>query len=189
MIFHETSLKGAFIIEPERMEDARGFFARTWCEREFAAHSVQTSWVQNNLSFNLREGTLRGMHYQAAPHEEEKLVRCTMGAIFDVMIDLRLSSPTYLRHVAVEVSAQNRKMVYIPKGVAHGFQTLEDDVEVFYQISEFYVPQSARGVRWNDLAFNIVWPEADRIISDRDQSYPNFIPLEHSNTVEQAPSR
>lgn len=174
MIFGETKLKGAYIIEPERLEDARGFFARTWCQHEFESHGLSQRLVQCSVSFNNKRGTLRGMHYQAAPYEEVKLVRCTMGAIYDVIIDLRPVSPTFKQHVAVTLTAENRTMLYIPEGFAHGFQTLEDDTEVFYQMSEFYAPAYARGVRWNDPAFSIQWPEDRRIILERDQNYPDF---------------
>ena len=174
MIFLETALKGAFIIEPEKLEDERGFLARTWCQREFAAHGLNPQLVQCNISFNKRKGILRGMHYQAQPHEEAKLVRCTKGAIYDVIIDLRLDSPTFKYWAAVELTADNHRMLYVPEGFAHGFQTLEDCTEVFYQMSEFYTPAYARGVRWDDLAFSIQWPLTERIISERDQSYPDF---------------
>jgi len=172
LIFRATKLEGAFLIEPERKEDERGYFVRTFCEREFAEHGLQVRFVQCNLSFNRRQGTLRGMHFQAAPHEEAKLVSCTRGAIYDVIIDLRAGSPTYLQHVTETLSADNGKAFYIPEGFAHGFQTLEDDTEVFYQMSEFYHPESARGVRWNDPAFQIEWPPARRTIIPRDQEYP-----------------
>lgn len=175
MIFAETKLKGAYIIEPERLEDERGFFARTFCQEEFAAHGLRTRFVQCSISFNKKKGTLRGMHYQVAPHEEAKLVRCTMGAIYDVIIDLRPGSPTFTQWVAVELTAQNRKMLYIPEGLAHGFQTLEDDTEVFYQMSEFYHPECARGVRWDDPVFGIKWPKIHhRIVSEIDQRYADF---------------
>ena len=173
MIFIETKLKGAFIIEPERLEDERGFFARTWCQREFEAYGLDPRLVQCNISFNKKKGTLRGMHYQVAPHQEAKLVRCTMGAIYDVIIDLRPDSPTFKEWVVVELTAENRRILYIPEGFAHGFQTLVDDTEVFYQMSEFYHPECARGARWNDPAFAIVWPPAERIISAKDQAYPD----------------
>jgi dTDP-4-dehydrorhamnose 3,5-epimerase len=175
VIFTETELSGAFIIEAERLEDERGFFARTWCQREFEAHGINAQLAQCNVSFNKKKGTLRGMHYQTAPHEEAKLVRCTMGAIFDVIIDLRRQSPTFKKWVAVELNERNRRMLYIPEGFAHGFQTLEDDTEVFYQMSEFYDPEHARGVRWNDPAFQIRWPEAEPLVSPRDQQYADFI--------------
>jgi len=175
VIFVPTPLPGAFVIEPERHEDQRGFFARTWCAREFEDHGLSPRLVQCSVSFNKRKGTLRGMHYQAMPYPEAKLVRCTMGAIYDVIIDLRPSSPTYKQHVAVELTAENRKMLYIPESFAHGFQTLIDDTEVFYQMSAFYSPDHARGVRWDDPAFRIAWPPDNRVIIDRDRSYPDFV--------------
>ena len=175
MLFIETTLKGTFIIEPEKLGDERGFFARVWCQKEFSAHDLNPSLLQCSISFNKKRGALRGMHYQAPPYAEDKLVRCTMGAIYDVVIDLRPNSPTRLKHVTVILSAENRKMLYVPTGCAHGFQTLEDNTEVHYQMSEFYVPAAARGVRWDDPAFGIKWPEIkDRIISKRDQEYPDF---------------
>ena len=174
MIFAETKLKGAFIVEPERLEDERGFFARTWCQREFEAHGLNTRWVQCNISFNRTRGTLRGMHYQAAPYEEAKLVRCTMGAIYDVIVDLRPESPIFKQHIAVVLTAQNHKMLYVPEGFAHGFLTLEDNTEVFYQMSESYVPGYSRGIRWNDPAFGIQWPTDVQAISERDQNHPDF---------------
>lgn len=174
MLFTETQLQGAYIIDPERIEDERGFFARSWDRHEFEARGLNTNLAQCNISYNTRRGTLRGMHYQAEPHEETKLVRCTAGAIYDVIIDLRPSSPTLRQWLAVELSAANRRMLYIPPGYAHGFQTLEDHSEVFYQMAEFYAPAYARGVRWNDPAFGIVWPEAPQAIAARDQAYPDF---------------
>jgi dTDP-4-dehydrorhamnose 3,5-epimerase len=174
VIFRETPLAGVFMIEPELLSDARGFFARTWCRREFEAHGLNPRLAQCNVSLNRRKGTLRGMHYQVAPFEEAKLVRCTRGALYDVALDLRPTSPTYRRHFAAELSADNRTMLYIPEGCAHGFQTLVDDTEVFYQMSEFYTPEAARGVRWNDPAFAIPWPEDERTIIDRDDSYLDF---------------
>lgn len=174
MRFTETKLRGAFIIEPEPIEDERGFFARTWCRREFEAHGLNPQLVQCNISLNKKKGTLRGMHYQEAPHEEAKLVRCTRGAIYDVIIDLRPSSPTFKEWVPVVLTAESRCMLYVPEGFAHGFQTLEDSTEVFYQMSEFYVPECAKGVRWDDAAFNIEWPADKRIVSARDRQYPDF---------------
>lgn len=174
MIFTETHLKDAFVIDPERLEDERGFFARTWCQQEAAAYGLQPRWLQCNVSFNKKKGTMRGMHYQADPFPEAKLVRCTMGAIYDVIIDLRREAPTFQQWVAIELSAQNRRMLYIPEGFAHGFLTLKDDTEIFYQMSEFYAPTHARGVRWNDPAFNIQWPIDVRVIADRDRNYPDF---------------
>lgn len=174
MVFRETELKGAFVIDPERQEDARGFFARTFCRREFAARGLEAAVTQASISFNPRAGTLRGMHYQVAPFEEVKIVRCTMGRIHDVIIDLRPDSPTRRKHFAIELSAENRHMLYVPRGFAHGFQTLEANTEVHYLMSEIYSPEHARGVRWNDPAFGIVWPPAERLIHERDQRYPDF---------------
>jgi len=172
--FLETSLKGAYIIEIEPIEDNRGLFARSWCKREFEAHSLNSKIVQCNISFNTKKGILRGMHYQIKPSEEAKLVRCTSGAIFDVIIDLRADSPTFKGWFAVELNDKNRKMLYIPERFAHGFQTLKDNTEVFYQMSEYYSPNHSRGIRWNDPSFSIQWPEDKRIISKRDQQYPDF---------------
>jgi len=175
MIFTETKLKGAFIIEPEKREDERGFFARIWDRQEFEARGLDSNLVQCSISFNKKQATLRGMHYQTAPHEEAKLVRCIRGAIYDVIIDLRPGSPTFKRWVAAELTANNMRMLYMPKGFAHGFQTLQDDTEVLYQISEFYAPESAQGVRWNDPTFGIQWPPAaERVISARDRQLPDF---------------
>lgn len=174
MIFTETKLQGAFIIEPERLEDERGFFARTWCQQEFELHELNSKLVQCNISFNKKKGTLRGMHYQVAPYEEVKLVRCTRGAIYDVIIDLRSDSPTFRQWVAVELTVDNRWMLYIPERFAHGFQTLKDNTEVFYQMSESYYPECARGLRWDDPAFEIEWLIKPLAISFKDQSYKPF---------------
>lgn len=174
MIFKETKLKGAFTIEPERFEDDRGYFARTWCRKEFEAQGLDTNLVQCSISFSKKRGTLRGMHYQAAPHEEVKLVRCTSGAIYDVIIDMRPDSQTYRQWVAAELTAENQKMFYIPEGFAHGFITLQDNTEVFYQISEFYYPELSRGVRWNDPAFSIQWPIAPTVMAERDRNYSDI---------------
>ncbi len=174
MIFTETRLKGAFIIEPEKLEDERGFFARTFCKKEFEDHRLNPRVVQCNISFNRKKGTLRGMHYQIAPFEEAKLVCCINGAIYDVIIDLRPCSPTFKQWQAVDLTAEDRQMLYIPEGFAHGFQTLDDDTEVFYQMSEFYHPECARGVRWNDPAFGIEWRIVNPIISTRDVRYRDF---------------
>ena len=172
MIFTPTKLDGSYLIEPERLEDERGFFARTWCREEFETHGLDPNLAQCNISFNKRKGTLRGMHYQAPPHEEAKLVRCTRGAIYDVIVDLRPDSETYQRWTSAELSAENRAMLYVPKGFAHGFQTLVDNAEVFYQMSECYHRESARGLRWDDPAVGIEWPAvADRIISPNDCAY------------------
>jgi len=175
MLFTPTELQGAFLIEPEPHADFRGFFARTWCEEEAAAHAVNPRVVQCNVSFNHRKGTLRGMHYQKSPFEEAKLVRCTMGAIHDVIIDLRQDSPTFKRHVGAVLTADNRRMLYIPEGFAHGFQTLEDNTEVFYQMSQFYSPEHTAGVRWNDPTFGIQWPIPEPIMTERDRSYADFL--------------
>lgn len=172
MKFIETQLKGAFIIEPERLEDERGFFQRSFCQNEFEAHGLNPKVVQCNISYNKHKGTLRGMHYQAAPMAEAKLIRCTRGAIYDVIIDLRPESPTYCQWLAKELNAENFRMIYIPEGFAHGFQTLEDDTEVFYQMSEFYSPEHARGVRWDDPMFAIEWLLNTKIISEKDKNFP-----------------
>jgi dTDP-4-dehydrorhamnose 3,5-epimerase len=174
MIFAETMLKGVFIIEPERLEDERGFFARTWCRRVFEEHGLNSQLAQCSISFNRTRGTLRGMHYQDEPYGEAKLVRCTHGTIYDAVIDLRPGSPTFKRWIGLELTADNHRMLYIPEGFAHGFQTLEEHAEVFYQMSQFYAPDYARGVRWNDPAFDIRWPAAVSVISERDRSYPDF---------------
>ena len=174
MIFEETRLAGAFIIHAELHEDARGFFARTWCRQEFEEHGLNPRLVQCNISFNLKKGTLRGMHYQEAPREEAKLVRCTMGSICDVIVDLRADSPTFSEHVAVTLSAENRKMLYVPEKFAHGFITLVDNTEVFYQMSEFHSQENARGFRWNDPFFGIRLPLEVGVISERDGAYPDF---------------
>jgi dTDP-4-dehydrorhamnose 3,5-epimerase len=174
MIFKETKLQGAFIVEPDRFEDERGFFAHSWSEREFAEHELDSRVVECSISFNRKRGTLRGMHYQTAPHGQVKLVRCTMGSVYDVIIDLRKGSPTFKQWVGVELSAENRRMLYVPKGFAHGFQTLEDETEVFYQMSDVYAPESGNGVRWDDPAFRIQWPEGERTILERDRNFPDF---------------
>ncbi len=174
MIFTETKLESAFIIEPERREDERGFFARTWCKREFEAHRLNPNLVQCNISFNSKKNTLRGMHYQIAPHAEGKLIRCTKGSIYDVIIDLRDNSQTFKHWFSVELTEKNRKMFYIPEGFAHGFLTLESNTEVFYQMSEFYAPECARGIRWNDPVFDIKWPADVTIISEKDAQYPDY---------------
>jgi len=174
MIFTETELKGAFIIDIEPREDERGFFARSWCEDEFKKHGLELRLVQCNISFNKKGGTLRGMHYQVAPFPEAKLVRCTMGAIYDVIIDLRNDSPTFRKWFSVELSAESRRALYIPENFAHGFQTLMDNTEVFYQMSEFYHPECAHGVRWDDTAFGIEWPSGPRMLSRQDSEYADF---------------
>lgn len=175
MVFAETALKGVLVIEPERLEDERGFFARTFCYHEFEAHGLNPQVVQCSTSFNKKKGTLRGMHYQVAPYGEVKVVRCTAGAIYDVAVDLRPDSLTYKQWVAAELTEDNRRALYIPVGCAHGFQTLVDDAEVYYQISEFYHPEAAKGVRWDDPAFGVQWPlRKGPIVSERDRSYADY---------------
>ena len=175
VFFKPTGLPGAYVIEQDRHEDTRGYFARTFCGKEFAAHGLETRVAQCSVSFNRRTGTLRGMHYQIAPFEEAKLVRCSRGTIYDVIIDLRRDSPTFRNYFAVQLDERNGKTVYIPGGFAHGFQTLEDNTEVFYQMSQIYSPEHTRGVRWNDRAFGIAWPNDDPTILERDQNYPDFM--------------
>jgi dTDP-4-dehydrorhamnose 3,5-epimerase len=174
--FTETKVAGAFLIEPEPIEDERGFFARTFCREEFEAHGLDPVVAQCNLSFNHRRGTLRGLHYQAAPHQEAKLVRCTRGAIWDVALDLRPGSPTYRAWFGAELSHGNRASLYIPQGCAHGFLSLTDASEVAYQMSAPYAPDAARGVRWDDPAFGIEWPGEVLVINQRDASYPDVEP-------------
>ncbi|MDP2688478.1 MAG: dTDP-4-dehydrorhamnose 3,5-epimerase [Deltaproteobacteria bacterium] len=171
-----AGLDGAFIIDPLRHEDERGFFMRTWCRREFAERGLNAELAQCGASFNRKKGTLRGMHYQAKPYEEDKLVRCATGAIYDVIIDLRPGSKTFRQWAGAELAARSRRMIYIPKGFAHGFLTLEDDTEVCYQMSEFHHPECAKGVRWNDPAFGIEWPGRVLVISDKDRGYGAFDP-------------
>ncbi|MDP2480841.1 MAG: dTDP-4-dehydrorhamnose 3,5-epimerase [Candidatus Palauibacterales bacterium] len=180
MIFRETEISGARVVEVERLEDERGFFARTWCSSEFQDAGLSPRLVQCSLSFNRERGTLRGLHYQAAPYREAKLVRCTMGSIHDVIVDLRADSPTYLEHVSAVLTAENRLAIYVPEGCAHGFQTLEDDTEVFYQMTEFYESSAGRGVRWDDPALRIEWPLEPTVISERDRGYPD---VDRSSTV------
>jgi dTDP-4-dehydrorhamnose 3,5-epimerase len=170
----ETRLPGVYLIEPRRRSDERGFFARTFCSRELAELGLETRIAQSSISFNPTRGTLRGMHYQASPHGETKIIRCTMGAIWDCLIDLRPDSPTYKQWVAERLTAENRKLFYVPEGIAHGFLTLEPDSEVFYEISSFFVPDAARGVRWDDPTFAVDWPIRPRLMSDRDRDYVDF---------------
>jgi dTDP-4-dehydrorhamnose 3,5-epimerase len=174
MNFAPTIFPDAWLIEPQRFEDDRGFFARTWCRRDFELRCLDTDVAQCGIAFNIHKGTLRGMHFQAPPHEEVKLVRCTMGVIYDVILDLRPHSPTYLRHQGFELSADNRHELYIPRGFAHGYLTLSDRAEVAYQMSQFYHPDAGRGVRWNDPAFAIQWPAMVNVINERDANYPDF---------------
>lgn len=174
MIFTDTPVHGAVVIARERLADERGFFARAFCTREFEVRGLNPHVAQCNISFNRRRGTLRGLHFQHAPHAEAKLVRCTAGACFDVIVDLRATSPTFGRHFSIELTARHHTMLYVPEGCAHGFQALEDNTEVFYQISAAYAPAAADGVRWNDPAFGIAWPLDVTVISEPDQRYPDF---------------
>jgi dTDP-4-dehydrorhamnose 3,5-epimerase len=174
MIFQETKLPGVFEIQLQTIADERGFFARTWCRDEFQAHGLSGALVQCSLSFNKKKGTLRGMHYQAAPHAEDKVVGCNRGEIYDVILDLRPHSPAFKNWIAIVLTAEKHNMVYVPEGCAHGFLTLADNCEVTYQMSEFFHAESARGIRWNDPAFQIQWPAKAEVISDRDRAYPDF---------------
>jgi dTDP-4-dehydrorhamnose 3,5-epimerase len=174
VIFSETELPGAFVIDLEKIEDERGFFARAWCQRELRDHGLESRIAQCNMSFNKRKGTLRGMHFQRPPHEEVKLIRCIRGALYDVIIDLRPESAAYKRWIGAELTAENRRMLYVPRGFAHGFQTLEEDTETFYMVSEFYTPGAESGVRWDDPSFGIDWPLPPSEISDKDQQWTDF---------------
>lgn len=175
MEFISAPLAGAFLIKMTPLKDERGAFARSYCAREFEAAGINTRFVQTNVSWNLAKGTLRGMHFQSAPYHEAKLIRCSRGAIYDVIVDIRPDSSTYKAWYALELTPNNGNMLYVPGGFAHGFQTLADETEVLYQMSEFYYPEAARGIRWNDPKIGIEWPyEANRIISEKDQSYPNL---------------
>lgn len=175
MKFTETKLKGAFIIELEPFVDLRGSFARTFCANEFAAHGLNTVMPQSNLSISKPKYTLRGMHYQVDGAEEAKLLRCQKGAIIDTIIDIRKDSPTYCEYLQVELTDKNNTMLYVPEGFAHGFITLEEDCEVFYQVSEFYTPGKEKGIRWNDPLFNITWPTNEPVLSDKDAAHPDYI--------------
>jgi dTDP-4-dehydrorhamnose 3,5-epimerase len=174
MLFKETALKGAYLIEIQPLEDERGYFARSWCQREFEEHGLNSRLVQCDISYNRKKGTLRGIHYQAPPFQEAKLVSCLRGSIYDVIIDLRPESKTFMQHLALTLTSAAHNMLYVPEGFAHGFMTLADDTEVFYQMSEFYSPDHARGVRWNDPAFAVDWPQSVSVISERDANYPDF---------------
>jgi len=175
MIFKETKLKGAYVIELEPIKDERGYFARRFCQAEFKENGLNPCVAQCNVSYNEKKGTLRGMHYQNAPYEEAKVVSCIRGCIYDVIIDLRRDSATYCQWLGVELSAENYKMLYVPGGFAHGFQTVEDNAMVFYQVSEFYHPEYERGVRWDDSSFGIKWPLNNYIISTKDRQFPDFV--------------
>lgn len=174
MLFHETELKGAFIIEVKKLEDERGFFGRSFCMKEFEEHGLNPAVVQANVSYNKKKATLRGMHYQVSPYEETKLVRCVRGAIYDVIIDLRKDSETYRKWIGVELTEGSYRMLFVPEGFAHGFITLKDETEVIYQVSQFYTPGSEKGLRWNDPAFQIEWPLTPEIISEKDKSHPDY---------------
>ncbi len=175
MHFSETRLQGTYLVDIERQEDSRGFFARSWCRREFEARGLSVLSAQSSVSYTKVKGTLRGLHYQAPPAAEVKLVRCTRGAIYDVVVDLRRDSPTYRCWLGIEMKASQHRMLYVPEGLAHGFQTLEDDVEVTYQMSEFYTPEAERGVRYNDPAFGIQWPLEVELISEKDLRWPAYV--------------
>ncbi len=174
MEFHETELSGAYIIDLKKIEDERGFFARAWCQKEFEEHGLVPRVVQANNSFNTQAGTLRGMHYQVSPHEETKIVRCTRGALYDVIVDLRPDSSTFKHWIGVELTESNYKMLYVPASFAHGFITLTDNTEAIYFVSEFYTPGAEKGLRWDDAEFNIKWPRSVEVISDKDATWPNY---------------
>lgn len=179
MIFNKTPLPGAYIIDLEKKGDDRGFFARVFCKQEFKQHELETEFVQINNSLSAKKGTLRGMHYQLDPHAEVKVVRCIKGRLWDVILDIRPNSPTFGQWFGAELSAENRRMMYVPKGFAHGFITLEDDTEAFYLVSAYYAPEFERGIRWNDPKFNIQWPIEPQVISDKDRNHPDFDPEFH----------
>lgn len=182
MIFEETRLPGAYIIHLEPIQDNRGFFSRVFCQREFEAHNLHTDFVQANLTHSEKKGTLRGLHYQIRPHKEVKLVHCPRGAIYDVIVDMRPDSPTYLEWTSVELTAENRKMIYIPGDFAHGYQTLADDSEVYYQVGQFYAPDFEQGIQWDDPALNIKWPDpSNPILSEKDKMWPEFQPEKSLN--------
>ena len=175
MIIAETDIEGAYIIKPDRYEDERGSFLRAWCKKEFEKHGLVSDFVQLNISVTKKAGTLRGLHFQLAPHQEVKLIHCTRGALYDVILDMRADSPTFKQWFSIELRAGNYKMLYIPEGVAHGFQTLEDDTEVYYPVSRFHCPEAERCVRWNDPTFEIKWPHTEsRILSDKDNYCPDW---------------
>ncbi len=174
MKFTETALAGAYIIDLERKEDERGFLARTFCRHEFAPLGLRTEIAQANISYNARRGTLRGMHFQDPPFGEAKLIQCLQGSLYDVIIDLRRDSATHRRWLGVELSANNGRLLYVPEGFGHGFQTLEDQTLIYYLMFEFFAPDYARGVRWNDPAFGIKWPVPDPVISERDRGWPDY---------------
>ena len=174
MIFTETKLKGAFIIDVKRLEDERGFFGRAWCKKEFQDHGLNSNAVQANVSYNKVKGTIRGMHYQVAPYMESKTIRCTSGAIYDVIIDIRPDSPTFKQWIGVELTEESFRMLYVPEGFAHGFITLEDHTSVHYMVTEYYTPGAEAGIKYNDSAFNIQWPITPTVVSDKDMKHPDF---------------
>jgi len=176
MIFTELELKGAYLVAVKKIEDDRGFFGRAWCKNEFLDHQLNPNFVQLNTSFSKKKGTIRGLHYQVDPYQEVKFIRCTRGRIWDVIIDLRPTSPTFMKWTGNELSADNYQMVYVPENFAHGFVTLEDDSEVYYPVTQFYTPGAERGLRWNDPAFNIQWPVAVSVVSEKDSSHEDFKP-------------
>ena len=183
MFIYSTSIPGAKIVELDKKADERGFFARGWCTREFAAAGLCESAVQMNISVNIHRHTLRGFHYQVAPYQEDKLLRCTRGRIYDVLVDLRPYSPTYLTHRVADLSADNYRMLLVPKGCANAFFTLDDQTEVTYLVSEFYSPAAERGLRWNDAALGVIWPAAPAVISDKDRSWPDYVPARRSEPI------
>lgn len=179
MIFHPTPLAGAYVIEPERKSDHRGFFARVWCRNELRAHGLKTELVQSNIGFSHRKGTLRGLHFQVAPHPEVKIVRCTRGAMYDVIVDLRPQSPTCRQWFGIELTEDNGKMLYVPEGFAQGYLTLQDSTEMNYHATEFFDPKSAMGFRYNDPAFGITWPMDATVISEQDKNWPDYSTRAH----------
>lgn len=183
MFFTKTRVSGAFLVDIARIEDERGFFARSWCRREFETHGLRPCVAQCNVSHNRLAGTLRGIHFQAHPYQEAKLVRCTKGAIFDVVVDLRKESDTFLQHDGVMLTGDNHAALYVPEGCGHAFLTLEDNTEVFYQMSQFYEPTAGRGLRWNDPALDIPWPQPVRMISERDRTYPDLQQVLEENVL------
>jgi dTDP-4-dehydrorhamnose 3,5-epimerase len=174
LIFTETKLKGAFILDVKRLEDERGFFGRSWCKKEMQEHGLNSNVVQANVSFNHKRGTLRGMHFQFSPYQETKLVRCTKGALYDVIIDLRKDSPTYKQWIGVELTEDNFRMLYVPEDFAHGFITLQDNTAITYQVTQFYTPGAEGGIRWNDPTVGIEWPVPIEVISSKDSNHPDY---------------
>lgn len=183
MIFTELKLKGAFLIEIKKIEDDRGFFGRTWCNNEFEEHGLNAQIKQINTSLSLRKGTIRGMHYQVDPYQETKFIRCTRGRVFDVIVDLRPESPTFLQWVGNELTQDNYRMIYVPENFAHGLLSLEDNSEVYYPVTEFYTPGAERGIRWNDKALSIDWPIPVDVVSEKDAGHPDFDINTFQNTL------